>query len=118
MSKFELRVWNSVDFGPTKGYFHYFTSLMYLVDFYKRCIKLDWEAIDGAQRNTGVKDRSGEWIFEGDIIESGDFVGYVHFDKGSFLCTRIGGQIFDTYLNSSYKIIGNIKENPELLEDK
>lgn len=77
---------------------------------------------------TGLKDKNEKEIYEGDIIEGGylnsltqEFTSkkyIVEFKKASFTGKLIGHSPFgDTWLNFiKGKIIGNIYENPELLE--
>ncbi len=66
---------------------------------------------------TGLKDKNGKLIYEGDILNYSCLPGYLDiytctFNKGDFL---IGGLLIsNTHLKS--EIIGNIYENPELLE--
>jgi len=64
-------------------------------------------------RYTGLKDRNEKEIYEGDII-SWLSPGLVEFKYGMFMV----GQI-DLYLHVQNKcvILGNIYENPELLEE-
>ncbi len=73
------------------------------------------------QQYTGLKDRNGKQIFEGDIVLStcpkilnDNFSGEVIFDEGSFLVkinnTDIRG------VSDELEIVGNIFENPELLK--
>ena len=71
---------------------------------------------------TGRKDVNGKEIYEGDIIadDAGRIIGYVIYDETSavyLLKFELGG---DYYLNrfTEYKIIGNIYQNPELLEEE
>jgi hypothetical protein len=68
------------------------------------------------QRNTGVKDKSGVYIFEGDIVKAGAVKGPINFAESAFF---IGDQtlLFDAFvlLAGDVSIIGNISENPELL---
>ena len=64
---------------------------------------------------TGLKDKNGKEIYEGDIVEYETFdtiIGVVEWCAGSYL---LNGE--EMYLDKDiYKIIGNIYENPELLE--
>ena len=66
---------------------------------------------------TGLTDKDGKKIFEGDIIGDGERKYAVSFEKG---CWVILGKIeFWDFLQTnakSYEVIGNIHDNPELLE--
>lgn len=66
---------------------------------------------------TGMKDCNGKEIYEGDILEDIRF-GYitqVKYRESSFVSESNVGYVglFET---ENYKVIGNIYENPELLE--
>lgn len=64
---------------------------------------------------TGLKDKNGKRIFEGDVLSLRTGRPHVvKFEEGSFVLT-------DTAISIRYackfEIIGNIHDNPELLED-
>lgn len=70
---------------------------------------------------TGLKDKNGKEIFEGDIVSWGGSMygfGKVVYERYSFLVKYKLGEVEDEmYFNhpDAYTIIGNIYENPELL---
>jgi formylmethanofuran dehydrogenase subunit C len=59
---------------------------------------------------TGVKDKNGKEIYEGDIL---NFDGLVEFKNGSFIVN--GWEPLGEMATEKQEIIGNIYENPELL---
>lgn len=73
-------------------------------------------------QSTGLRDKNGKEIFEGDIVDSegGFTTGVVEFrsDLGMFVSTLIKYNNFEQLCNAHglVKVIGNIYENPELLE--
>ena len=84
-------------------------------------------------QSTGLKDLNGVEIFEGDILTDGHTLGvlrnhqtlgfYMVDEKGeeSFLSDTVDTEGFEEakeFMKNSIEIIGNIYENPELLEIK
>lgn len=75
-------------------------------------------------QSTGLRDKNGKEIFEGDIIDSEDGIlsGVVEFrpDLGMFVSALIKHNNFERLCNvaDSVYIIGNIYTNPELAEER
>lgn len=74
---------------------------------------------------TGLKDQYGNEIYEGDIlqIETDKIIGVVHYNNAMFKLNLIHkwakamrNELYYFCENENVKIIGNIYENPELLE--
>lgn len=103
----------SIDFGKSE------ISVKTL--FFEQTNRYDFDDIVLMQ-STGLTDKHGKEIFEGDIIDSYDvgLSGIIEFrpDLCAFVSTLIEYNNFERLCNvaNSTKIIGNIYENPELAE--
>lgn len=97
----------------------------YAYDFYLE----DEDAI--IMQSTGLRDKNGKEIFEGDIVTDGEFarivqyhqsLGFYMFDEEGnerFFSDSATLEDFEEYakiVSEILEIIGNVYENPELLE--
>lgn len=65
---------------------------------------------------TGLNDKYGKEVYEGDILASGYRKGDVEFYRGIYVVREMNGQgLLSQYLKADFEVIGNIYENPELL---
>ena len=67
---------------------------------------------------TGLKDKQGKEIYEGDIVIFKNDICKIEFWMSEFIMRDKLGGGYSLYLEDDIEVIGNIYENPELLNDK
>lgn len=68
---------------------------------------------------TGLHDKNGKEIYEGDILRRlNGRIDVVEFESGCFVVRHPNGDCDFIAQVNNYEVIGNIYENPELLEAK
>jgi uncharacterized phage protein (TIGR01671 family) len=106
-----------------------------LIDFKKRVLvgehwkfgETNFMSFDDIKRmqSTGLFDKNGKEIFEGDILKSNKYITSVFYERGAYRVklrrtpnTTVTMDLMVFIEKYKTRIVGNIYENPELLEVK
>ena len=75
-------------------------------------------------QSTGLKDKDGQEIFEGDILKSNKYITSVFYEDGAYCVkfrrtpnTTVTMNVISFIEKYKTRIVGNIYENPELLKE-
>lgn len=107
MRKFKFRAWdknNNRMITDCSNFTHYHFG----VNYQKDIIFMQF---------TGLFDKNGKEIYEGDIVSNGIVNLEVHYEWSQFSAGREPGILLST-IAEEVEIIGNIYENPNLLKNE
>lgn len=77
----------------------------------------DWKETPIIIQFTGLEDKKGKEIYEGDIIQVGEYKFRIYHGQFGWCVQNQNGTVDDLDMSIiNGEIIGNIYENPELLE--
>jgi len=114
MREIKFRAWNKA---------YDFMMDIEKISLRNNCVYFDgewWEDCELMQC-TGLHDKNGVEIFEGDILKEGISIGKVEYSKSSFNIQWFSNKDFWSawleHHSEHCEIVGNIYENPELLQE-
>ena len=100
-------------------YFEGFTGIPYILVLYDHILGMTefYEVIpETVGQFTGLTDKNGKKIFEGDVVRIEDFVNATVKWREDIACWTLQSYIIgNTWGSSMLEVIGNIHDNPELL---
>ena len=78
--------------------------------------KIDFDYVLIPLQFTGLLDKHGKKIFEGDIFNYGGKRNFVVIFHKGYFCYKSGPNEYHIFDETQVEVIGNIYENPELLK--
>lgn len=80
---------------------------------------LHFDDYDSIMQSTGLKDKNGKEIFEGDVVKCHGLLGTIESFKAMWICSFVEYNNYQKvgFFAQEIEVVGNIYENPELLEE-
>lgn len=119
MRDIKFRAWDkTINYMDYRVRFSHFEDGIEVLDSWSSWRELKKDEYELMQY-TGRKDSDGVEIYEGDILQSEHYLRYQVVFKGDcWRCEPLKRNVFkNRFIGRDLKVIGNIYENPELLED-
>ena len=119
MRDIKFRAWDkTINYMDYRVRFSHFEDGIEVLDSWSSWRELKKDEYELMQY-TGLKDKKGVEIYEGDILQNEHHFKYQVVFKGDcWRCEPIKNNYFkNRFIGNDLKIIGNIYKDPELLED-
>jgi hypothetical protein len=116
--------WVEGYFSMEVGRIPYIQWLEYDDNFHEEVVEECAVILDTVGQYTGLKDKNGKWIFEGDIVQFNNEIFVIEYyeDFAAYTpkspCNMRQAPPITSITTQSFEVIGNIYDNPELLEGK